>query len=383
MRTREAVIIEAFRLPVGRRNGAYSETRPEYLLSTVLKGIVDRVGIEPKEIDDVIVGCVTQNQEQGNNIARIATLMAGLPETIPAVTLNRKCGSSQQAVNQGAQAILAGDYDVVIAAGIENMTRHPMSSDKVEEPEKLKELYEIIPQGLSAERIADKWGITREEMDRFAVRSHLLAAHASKSGAFEREIIPIEVEKEGKKILVTTDEGIRPNSSVEKLAELKTVFKTDGKITAGNSSQISDGASAILIMSREKAEALGLKPRAKIIARDVIGSDPTLMLTGIIPLTRRILEKTKLRVEDIDIFECNEAFASVAMAWMKEIQPDENRVNPRGGAIALGHPTGASGARLMTTLLHELEDLDKELGMQVMCCGGGMATATIIQRIKS
>jgi acetyl-CoA acyltransferase len=382
MGTREAVIVEACRIPVGRRNGVYAETRPEYLLSAVLKGIVDRVGIDPKEIDDVIVGCVTQNQEQGNNIARIATLTAGLPQTIPALTLNRKCGSSQQAVNQGAQAILAGDYDVVIAAGIENMTRHPMSSDKVEEPETLKAMYEIIPQGLSAERIADKWGLSREEMDAFAVRSHLLADQASKSGAFEREIIPIEVEKEGQKILVTTDEGIRPNSSVEKLASLKTVFKEDGKITAGNSSQLSDGASAVLIMSREKAEELGIKPRAKIIARDVIGSDPTLMLTGIIPLTKRILEKANLTVEDIDIFECNEAFASVAMAWMKEIKPDENRVNPRGGAIALGHPTGASGARLMATMLHELEDLDKEFGLQIMCCGGGMATATIIQRIK-
>ena len=381
MENREAVIIEACRLPVGRRNGIYAETRSEHMLAVVLKGLINRAGIDPKEIDDVIVGCVTQNQEQGNNIARIATLIAGLSETTPAGTLNRKCGSSQYAVNQAAQGIISGDYDVVIAAGIENMTRHPMSSDKVEEPKELIDLYEIIPQGLSAERISEKWNLSRQEMDLFAMRSHNLADKATKSGAFEREILPIEVEKEGKKILVTSDEGIRPNTSLEKLGGLKPPFSSDGKITAGNSSQISDGASAVLIMSREKAESLGLKPRAKIIARDVIGSDPTMMLTGVIPLTKRILTKANLSVQDIDIFECNEAFASVTLAWMKELEPAEEKVNPRGGAIALGHPTGASGARLMTTLLHELEDMEKEYGLQVMCCGGGMATATIIQKL--
>ncbi|MBI0579222.1 thiolase family protein [Neobacillus cucumis] len=378
---REAVIVEAVRLPVGRRKGVYSETRSEYLLSEVLKSIVERSGIDPKEIEDVIVGCVTQNEEQGNNIARICTLMAGLDIQTAATTLNRKCGSSQQAINQAAQAIIAGDQDVVIAAGVENMTRHPLGTDRVESPLELTERYEIIQQGESAERIAEKWSITRIELDEFSLRSHKLAEQARKSGAFNREIVPIEVEKDGEKILVTEDEGIRPSTTLEKLGTLKPAFMEKGIITAGNSSQISDGAAAVLIMSKEKALELGLKPRAKIIARDVIGSDPTMMLTGPIPATKRILEKAGLTVEDIDIFECNEAFASVALAWAKEMNPDLNKVNPRGGAIALGHPTGASGARIMTTLLHELEDMDKKYGLQVMCCGGGMATATIIERL--
>ncbi|RLL46881.1 thiolase family protein [Oceanobacillus piezotolerans] len=382
MGNRDAVIVEAVRLPVGRRKGVYSDTRAEYLLAAILKGVMDRTGIDAGLIDDIIVGCVTQNEEQGNNIARIASLMAGLPKDVPAMTINRKCGSSQHAVNQAAQSIISGDCDVVIAAGVEHMTRHPMGSDKVPEPEELNEKYEVVTQGEAAERIADKWGFSREELDDFAVRSHKLAAKASENGAFHREILPIEVEKDGERILVTEDEGIRPNSSVKKLAALKTVFREEGKITAGNASQISDGAAAVLIMSREKAEALGLKPRAKIVARDVIGSDPTLMLTGPIPLTKRLLEKTGLCVSDIDVFECNEAFASVALAWMMEIQPDIEKVNPRGGAIALGHPTGASGARIMTTLLHELEDLDKRYGLQVMCCGGGMATGTVIERVN-
>jgi acetyl-CoA acyltransferase len=381
MGNREAVIVEAVRLPVGRRKGIYSETRSEYMLSVVLQGLIEQAGIDAKEVEDVIVGCVTQNQEQGNNIARVASLMAGLPDSVPAMTLNRKCGSSQHAINQAAQGIISGDYDVVIAAGIENMTRHPMSSDKVPEPKELTDLYEIVPQGESAERIADRWGITRQEMDEYAVRSHLLAEKARQNGNFDREILPIEVQKENERVIVREDEGIRPNSTVEKLSELKAVFREDGKITAGNSSQISDGSAAVLIMSREKAEFLGLKPRAKIIARDVIGSDPTLMLTGPIEVTKKILKKAGLSVHDIDIFECNEAFAPVVLAWMKELEPDFDKVNPRGGAIALGHPTGASGARIMTTLLHQLEDHNKRFGLQVMCAGGGMATATIIERI--
>jgi len=381
MSKREAVIVEAVRLPVGRRKGVYSETRPEHMLTAVLKGLVERSGIAANAVEDVIVGCVTQNQEQGNNIARLATLMAGLSESTPAMTLNRKCSSSHHAVHQAAQGILAGDYDVVIAAGIENMTRNPMSSDKVEEPKELTDLYEIIPQGESAERIAEKWEISREELDQYSLRSHQLAEKARQEGAFEREILPIEVEKDGQKIRVTSDEGIRPQTTVEKLGELKPVFLADGKVTPGNSSQISDGAAAVLIMSREKAESLGLKPRARIIAREVIGSDPTLMLTGPITITKKILDKSGLTVNDIDVFECNEAFAAVTLAWMKELEASEEKVNPRGGAIALGHPTGASGARLMTTLLHELEDMDKKYGLQVMCAGGGMATATIIERL--
>lgn len=378
---REAVIVEAVRLPVGRRKGGYSETRSEYLLTVVLKGIVQRTGINPKEINDVIVGCVTQNEEQGNNIARICTLMAGLDIQTSATTLNRKCGSSQQAINQAAQAIIAGDQDVVIAAGVENMTRIPLGSDRVESPKELTGKYEIIQQGESAERIAEKYGLSRADLDEFSLRSHKLAEHARQSGAFKREILPIEVEKEGRKILVSQDEGIRADTNLDKLGSLKPAFFENGLITAGNSSQISDGAAAVLIMSKEKALELGLKPRAKIIARDVIGSDPTMMLTGPIPVTKRILSKSGLTVGDIDVFECNEAFASVALAWAKEIKPDLDKVNPRGGAIALGHPTGASGARIMTTMLHELEDMNKKYGLQVMCCGGGMATATIIERL--
>lgn len=381
MTNREAVIVEAVRLPVGRRNGVFSETRPEYMLAEVLKGLVERSGINTNQVEDVIVGCVTQSSEQGNNIARIATLMAGLSEDIPAGTLNRKCSSSQHAVHQAAQGILAGDFDIAIAAGIENMSRVPLGTDRVPEPEELMNMYEIVHQGESAERIADKWDISKEEMDEFSVRSHRLAQEATTSGAFKREIIPITVMKNGEEIRVEQDEGIRPGTTTEILSGLKPSFRENGKVTAGNSSQISDGASAILIMSREKAESLGLRPRAKVIAREMIGSDPTLMLTGVIPITKKILEKANLTVEDIDVFECNEAFAPVALSWMKELNPAEGKVNPRGGAIALGHPTGASGARIMTTLLHELEDMDKKYGLQVMCAGGGMASATIIERI--
>ncbi|MBM4763674.1 thiolase family protein [Bacillus sp. B15-48] len=378
---REAVIVEAARLPVGKRKGMYSNERPEYLLTALLKGLVERANIDPRLINDVIVGCVTQTAEQGNNISRISTLMAGLPKEVAAMTINRKCGSSQQAINQAAQGVIAGDYDVVIAAGVENMTMVQIGADRVESPPELNDLYEMINQGESAERIADKWGISRLEMDELSIRSHQLASQARENGLFEREIIPYEMEEEGVKKFITEDEGIRPNTTLEKLGSLKAAFVENGKVTAGNASQISDGAAGVLIMSKEKALELGLKPRARIIAREVVGSDPTLMLDGPIPATHRILKKAGLTIEDIDIFECNEAFASVVHAWLKEFNPDIEKVNPRGGSIALGHPTGASGARIMTTLLHELEDLDKRYGLQVMCCGGGMATATIIERV--
>jgi acetyl-CoA acyltransferase len=378
---REAVIVEAVRLPVGKRNGFYSDVRPEVMLSYVLNGVVNKSGIRALDVQDVVVGCVTQTQEQGNNIARISTLLAGLPQDVPAMTINRKCGSSQDAINIAAQKVLAGDTEIIIAAGVENMSRVPIGSDRVESPSHLQDLYEIISQGVSAERLADKWGITRSEMDEFSVRSHILAHEAREASKFEREIIPFEKVKEGEKVFIYQDEGIRPTSNVEKLNSLKSAFIEDGKITAGNSSQISDGAAAVLIMSKEKALSLGLKPRARIIARDVIGSDPTLMLEGPIPITTKILNKVNLTVEDIDVFECNEAFAAVTLAWIKAIKPDIEKVNPRGGAIALGHPTGASGARLMTTMLYELEDMDKRYGLQVMCCGGGMATATILERL--
>lgn len=377
-----AYIVDAVRIPIGRRKGVYSETRSEELLAHVLKGLMEKSGIPAMLVEDVIVGCVTQNNEQGNNIARIATLMAGFPETTPAETINRKCSSSQQAIHHISQAILAGDIDVGVAAGIENMTRHPLGTDRVTEPEALKEIYEVIPQGESAERIADLWGFSREQLDELSVRSHALAHQAIKEGAFKREILPITVTKDNAEIVVTEDEGVRPGTTVETLSKLKTSFREEnGQITAGNSSQISDGASAVLIISEKKVEELGIKPRARILAREVIGSDPTLMLTGPIAVTKKILEKTNLTIDDIDIFECNEAFASVVLAWQKELNVPVEKINVRGGAIALGHPTGASGARLMTTLLHALEDTNKKYGLQVMCAGGGMATATIIERI--
>lgn len=381
MTLRDAVIVEAVRLPIGKRNGVYAEMRPEYLLSETIKSLIKRSDIDPKEIQDVIVGCVTQIEEQGNNIARIASLLAGIEPETPAFSINRKCGSSQQAVNIAAQGVIAGDYDVVIAAGVENMTRYPLGADRVPMPEEVTEMYEFITEGEAAERIADHWDISREELDAFSVRSHTLAEQSRQSGAFDREIAPIEVEVASEKVIVKDDEGIRPTTTAEILAHLKAAFREDGKVTAGNASQISDGAAAVLIMSREKAEQLNIKPRARIIGREVVGSDPTMMLTGPIPATKKILDKTGLTVDDIDIFECNEAFASVVLAWQKELGIPEGKINPRGGSIALGHPTGGSGARIMTTLLHELEDLDKRFGLQVMCTGGGMATATIIERL--
>ena len=379
--TNHAVIVDAIRIPIGRRKGVYSDTRSEHLLTHVIKGLVERAGLSQNSVDDVIVGCVTQNQEQGNNIGRIATLMSGLDQSTPSMTLNRKCISSQHAIHQAAQSILSEDHDIVIAAGIENMTRHPMGSDKVEEPKELTDLYEIVPQGESAERIAEIWGLNRNEMDEYSLRSHQLADQATKNGDFQNEILPIEVEVHGEKKNVTKDEGIRPETNVEKLGSLKTVFREDGKITPGNSSQISDGAAAVLVMSEEKAKELGLKPRAKIIARTLIGSDPTLMLTGPIEATKRVLKKANLTVEDIGYFECNEAFAPVVLSWMKELNVPLDKVNVRGGAIALGHPTGASGARLMTTLVNILEDKNAKYGLQVMCAGGGMSAATIIEKV--
>lgn len=381
MTLRDAVIVEAVRLPIGKRNGVYADTRPEYLLSETLKSLIERSAINPKEIQDVIVGCVTQIEEQGNNIARIGSLLAGIDPETPAFSINRKCGSSQQAVNIAAQAVIAGDYDIVIAAGVENMTRYPLGADRVPMPEEVTEMYEFVTEGEAAERIADHWNISREKLDAFSVRSHTLADHSRQTGAFDREIVPIEVEVDAKKVIVKDDEGIRPKTTAEVLANLKPAFREDGKVTAGNASQISDGAAAVLIMSREKAEQLNIKPRARIIGREVVGSDPTMMLTGPIPATKKILERTGLTVDDIDVFECNEAFASVVLAWQKELGIPTEKINPRGGSIALGHPTGGSGARIMTTLLHELEDMDKRYGLQVMCTGGGMATATIIERL--
>lgn len=384
MYMREAVIIEAVRTPVGKRNGTLSEIRAEDLAAKPLEEVIKRAGISAELVEDVIMGCVTQTGEQAFDIGRQAALIAGYPIEVPGTTIDRQCGSSQQAVHFAAQAIISGDMDVVVAAGIENMSRVPMGSNQqgVKLSEKLTSKYEIINQGLSADRIAKKWNISREEMDAFSVKSHEKAIEARSKGNFEKEIIPLAFSRaDGTQIVIKEDEGPRENSSVEKLASLKPAFKEDGKITAGNASQISDGAAAILLMSREKAEELGLKPKFKVLARTVVGSDPTLMLTGPIPATEKVLKKAGLTINDIDVFEVNEAFASVPMAWLKETGADPDKLNPNGGAIALGHPLGASGARLMVTMMHELERTGGRYGLQTMCEGHGMANATIIERL--
>ncbi|WP_404452139.1 thiolase family protein [Virgibacillus necropolis] len=381
---REAVIVEVVRTPVGRRNGMLSGIRAEDLAAKPLEEVVKRAGISPSLVEDVIFGCVSQVGEQGFDIARQAALIAGYPVEVPGTTIDRQCGSSQQAVHFASQAIISGDMDVVVAGGIENMSRVPMGSNMqgVKLSAALTSKYEIINQGLSADRIADKWGFSREQMDEFSLESHRKALAAQEAGHFEKEIMPIEVTlPDGTKTIVNQDEGPRANTSLEKLGSLKPAFKEDGSVTAGNASQISDGAVAILLMSREKAEELGLKPRFRVVARSVVGSDPTLMLTGPIPATEKVLYKAGLQLADIDIFEVNEAFASVPLAWLKETGADPKKLNPNGGAIALGHPLGASGGRLMATMLHELERTGGRYGLQTMCEGHGMANATIVERL--
>ena len=385
-----AVIVDTLRTPLGKRNGRLKDWHPVDLAGTALKALVERTGIDPALIDDVIMGCVMQVGEQSLNVARNAVLAAGLPETIPGTTVDRQCGSSQQAAHFAAQGVMAGAYDIVIAAGVEVMTRVPMGSavadGKYGYPfgPMVSARYApdggLVPQGISAEMIADKWGITREEMDRFAARSQAYAARATAEGRFEREILPV-LDSEG--ILMTTDEGIR-ESPFEKLQTLKPAFRSEedgGRVTAGNSSQITDGASAMLIMSEEKRRALGLTPRARFVNFGLAGDNPQLMLTAPIPASQKALAKAGLGIDDIDLVEINEAFASVVLAWEKELHPNMDKVNVNGGAIALGHPLGASGTRLMTTLLNELERTGGRYGLQTMCEGGGMANATIIERL--
>ncbi|PHX71425.1 MAG: acetyl-CoA C-acyltransferase [Acidimicrobium sp.] len=385
-----AVIVDTLRTPLGKRNGRLKDWHPVDLAGVALRELVARTGIDPTQIDDVIMGCVMQVGEQSLNIARNAVLAAGLPETIPGTTVDRQCGSSQQAAHFAAQGVMAGAYDIVIAAGVEVMTRVPMGSavadGKYGYPfgPMVSARYApdggLVPQGISAEMIADKWSITREDMDRFAARSQAYAARATAEGRFEREILPV-LDSEG--ILMTTDEGIR-DSPYEKLQTLKPAFRSEeegGRVTAGNSSQITDGASAMLIMSEEKCRALGLTPRARFVNFGLAGDNPQLMLTAPIPATQKALQRAGLTMADMDLTEINEAFASVVLAWEKELHPDMNKVNVNGGAIALGHPLGASGTRLMTTLLSELERTGGRYGLQTMCEGGGMANATIIERL--
>ncbi|HSP21941.1 MAG TPA: thiolase family protein [Planococcus sp. (in: firmicutes)] len=381
---REVVIIEGVRSAVGRRKGMFAETRPDELAALVLEELMARARVQKGAVEDVILGCVSQVGEQSGNVARTAALIAGFPDYVPGVTIDRQCGSSQQAVHFGAQAILAGDMDIVIAGGVESMTRVPMFSNVqgAKLSEKLTAQYEIINQGLSAERISEKWGFTREQLDAYAVESHERAQRAIDNGAFEKEIAAIKVEGEnGEKRLISVDEGPRPGTTLEVLAGLKTVFQEGGVITAGNASQMSDGASTVLLMSREKADELGLKPKARIVARSVVGSDPTLMLTGPIAATKKVLEKANLDIADMDRYEVNEAFAPVPLAWLAETGGDPHKLNVNGGAIALGHPLGATGTKLMVSLLHELERSGGRFGLLAICEGMGMANATIIERL--
>ncbi|MDP9344703.1 MAG: thiolase family protein [Actinomycetota bacterium] len=384
---REVVIVEAVRTPVGRghrEKGYYKDVHPNTLLGKVYTEVLDRAGVDASEVGDVIAGCVQQFGPQGMNIARNAWLEAGLPIEAAATTVDRQCGSAQQAVNFGAALIAAGIHDVVIGSGVEHMGLLPFSAGmKTMQDfgsaftEALMEKHNIVGQGLGAEMIADQWEIPRSELDELAMRSHQKAARATEEGKFEREIVPMQVNGD----TYMTDQGIRPNTTLEALAALKPAFKPDGKITAGNASQISDGAAALLLMSREKAEQLGVTPRARIVDQTTVGCDPVKMLEGPIPATAKILERNRMSIDDIDFVEINEAFAPVVAAWQREHTPDMDRVNPRGGAMALGHPLGSTGARLLTTLLHELEDEDKEYGLVTMCCGGGLGTGTLIQRV--
>jgi acetyl-CoA acetyltransferase family protein len=389
----QAVIVDAVRTPGGKRNGKLSGWHAVDLAAEPLKALIERNKLDPALVDDVIMGCVMQVAEQGINIGRSAVLAAGFPESVPALTIDRQCGSSQQSVHFAAQGIMAGTYDIAIAAGVESMSRVPMGSSVVRDMgapfgpalgARYADRGGLVLQGTSAELIAEHWNLSREELDAFSVTSHVKAARATAEGRFEHELIPLEIrDLEGRPTgeMMTTDEGIRAESSVESLAKLKPAFKEDGKIHAGNSSQITDGAAAVLLMSASKAAELGYTPRARIHTMALSGVDPIMMLTGPIPATTKVLDKAGLSLSDIDLIEINEAFASVVLAWQAEIKPDMDKVNVNGGAIALGHPLGASGAKLMATLLCELERTGGRYGLQVMCEGGGMANATIIERL--
>lgn len=384
---RDAVIIEAVRTPIGRghpEKGAYRDIHPADLLGRTFVGLLERAGVDPAEVDNVIAGCAHQVGQQASGITRTAWLMKGLPQETGATTVDVRCGSGQQAVNFAALTVEGDINDLVVAGGVEHMGRVGFRANEGAQatygtafPPELYEHHAIGSQGEGAEMLADRWGLTRAELDGFALRSHQRAQATTLSGAFAREILPVDLGE----AVQTTDQGIRPDTTLEVLGGLKPAFRQDGRLTAGNSSQVSDGAAALLVASRDKAAALGLRPRARVVDQVVIGVDPVSMLTGPIPSTRRLLERNALTVNDIDAFEVNEAFASVVLAWERELGPDMDRVNQRGGAISLGHPLGCTGARLLITLLHTLEDSGGELGVVTMCCGGGVGTATLIQRL--
>jgi acetyl-CoA acetyltransferase family protein len=388
MNNREAVIVDAVRTPMGKRDGMLRNWHPVDLLAHTLSGLAQRNRLNPELVEDVIAGCVMQAGEHALNIGRNAVLAAGFPESVPGTTVDRQCGSSQQAIHFAAQGVMAGSYDVVIACGVESMTRVPMGSSVKNGPGKpfgpaVMRRYNDVQfnQGISAEMLVQRWKLERRQLDEFSLESHKRAARATEKGWFCREILPTAVETEQGTVQASRDEGIRANSTLEKMATLKPAFKEDGCVTAANSSQITDGAAAVLIMERSTAERLGLKPLARFVAFALAGDDPVMMLSAPIPATRRILERAGMKLEEIDRIEINEAFASVVLAWQAETKADLSRVNVNGGAIALGHPLGASGARLMTTLVHELERSGGRYGLQTMCEGGGMANATIIERL--
>jgi acetyl-CoA acyltransferase len=389
---RDVVIIDAVRTPIGRFRGSLADVRADHLATLLLKALIDRTGIAPDRVEDVVFGCVTQVGEQCGNIARTALLSAGWPETIPGMTVDRKCGSSEAAIHTAYASIASGIADVVVAGGAESMSRVPMGGNRDVHGETfgwlLNERFGLTSQGEAAEVISDRWDISREEHDAFAVESHARAAAAADAGKFDGEIVPVDIDAIAEtrggdpRPPLTADETIRRGSTIEKLATLKRVFRPDGgRVSAGNASQICDGAAAVLLMSADKAAELGLKPRARIKAVAVVGSDPELMLTGPIEATRRVLDRAGLMINDMDIVEVNEAFASVPILYMKEIGVDHARLNVNGGAIALGHPLGATGARIMTTMLGELERRQGRYALQAICCAGGLGTATIIERI--
>ncbi|MEX2149536.1 MAG: thiolase family protein [Steroidobacteraceae bacterium] len=387
----EVVIVDALRTPIGRFRGALSTVRADHLGAIVLQEIVRRNGIDPARVDDVVFGCVTQVGEQCGNIARTALLSAGWPVAIPGMTVDRKCGSAEAAVHVAARAIASGSCDIVVAGGAENMSRVPMGGNRDVHGKpfgwKLLERFEQVTQGEAAERVADRWNLTREELDAFSLASHRRAAAAADQGRFARETVPVPVgewqERDAAASLVLAhDETIRRETNAEKLAGLKASFRTEGRITAGNSSQICDGAAAVLLMSGEAAKGYGFEPLARIRAMTSVGSDPTLMLTGPVSATERVLTRAGLRLDDIELFEVNEAFASVPLMYMRELGVDHGQLNVNGGAIALGHPLGASGARIMATLVNEMHRRSARFGLQAICCAGGMATATLLERFN-
>jgi acetyl-CoA acyltransferase len=384
---RDVVIVEAVRTPVGRRNGWLREVHPVRLGALALCEVLARAQLDPSLVEHVIMGCVSQVGEQTFNLARNVVLDAGLPLEIPATTVDFQCGSGQQSVHLAAAMIASGQADIMVAGGVENMSRVPMGSSIGSGganpfTDRIMELYNMIPQGMAADEIAQKWGVSRQEVDQIGYDSHMKAAHATAEGWLKREVVPLEgVDEEGKPIMVTYDQGFRANASLEKMGTLQPAFTPGGVTTAGNSSQISDGAAAVLLTTAEKAQELGLKPRARLVSMVTVGSDPHLMLTGPVAATRKALYRAGMTLDQINLFEVNEAFAAVIGMWQRELQPDMAKVNVHGGAIALGHALGASGARLMTTLLHALETHDKRYGLQTMCCGGGMGTGTIIERL--